>query len=403
MSEWREMALGDVLTLQRGFDLPARERTDGPYPIVSSSGVTGSHNAFKVDPPGVVIGRYGSLGQVHWVEQPFWPLNTSLWVKDFKGNDPRFVSLLLQTLNFDGSTASAVPGVNRNHLHLLPVRRPPVATQRRIAAVVSAFDDIIEINERRIELLEDLARSLYRAWFVQLRFPGHGQREGNALPAGWKVRSVGELTGGNRRGVTSGPFGSKLGRKDYVESGVPVIRGTNLDLGGGFRDSGFVYVSESKAETLGSSIAKPGDIVVTQRGTLGQVGLIPASARHERYVLSQSQMKVTVDEAVGTTEFVYEALRSAETIEWARNTAMTAGVPHINLSMLRELKLLCPPICLQRQFQDAVRPIRRLADALLASTEVLKTTRDLLLPRLIAGQLDISDLNLTDLLSQQVE
>jgi type I restriction enzyme, S subunit len=92
VSEWADAELGDLLTLQRGFDLPACERIDGPVPIVSSSGVTGSHNDPKVNPPGIVIGRYGSLGQVHWVEKPFWPLNTSLWVKDFKGNDPRFLS-----------------------------------------------------------------------------------------------------------------------------------------------------------------------------------------------------------------------------------------------------------------------------------------------------------------------
>lgn len=173
MSEWRDAQLGDVLTLQRGFDLPARDRVDGPYPIVSSSGVTGHHAVARVEPPGVVIGRYGSLGSVHWVSEAFWPLNTSLWVKDFRGNDPRYVSYLLRTVSMDGSTASAVPGVNRNHLHALPVRVPDVRTQRRIAAVLRAFDLVIEINERRIELLEGLANSLYREWFVRFRLPGY--------------------------------------------------------------------------------------------------------------------------------------------------------------------------------------------------------------------------------------
>ncbi|MBA2381727.1 MAG: restriction endonuclease subunit S, partial [Chloroflexi bacterium] len=162
-----------MLTLQRGFDLPGRDRLDGPFPIVSSSGVTGWHSVAKADPPGVVIGRYGSLGSVHWVTEPYWPLNTALWVKDFKGNDPRFVSYLLKTITVDGSTASAVPGVNRNHLHRLPVAVPSVKSQEVIARVLAAFDELIEINERRIELLEDLARSLYREWFVRFRFPGH--------------------------------------------------------------------------------------------------------------------------------------------------------------------------------------------------------------------------------------
>ena len=131
---WREIPLGDVLTLQRGFDLPKRDRRSGPFPIVSSSGVTGTHAEYKVAPPGVVIGRYGSLGSVHWVTDPYWPHNTALWVKDFKGNDPAFVRYLMETVSVDGSTASAVPGVNRNHLHQLPVGVPRLAEQRCIAA-----------------------------------------------------------------------------------------------------------------------------------------------------------------------------------------------------------------------------------------------------------------------------
>lgn len=130
MSEWREVTLGEVITLQRGFDLPKRAREPGPYPVVSSSGVMGSHIEAKVEPPGVVIGRYGSLGAVHWVTEPFWPLNTSLWVKDFKDSDERFVSYLLQTITYDGSSASAVPGVNRNHLHALPTNVPDRLSQR---------------------------------------------------------------------------------------------------------------------------------------------------------------------------------------------------------------------------------------------------------------------------------
>ena len=198
MSEWREASLGDVLTLQRGFDLPARDRVAGPFPIVSSSGVTGRHAVAKADPPGVVIGRYGSLGSVHWITEPYWPLNTSLWVKDFKSNHPRFVSYLLQTINVDGSTASAVPGVNRNHLHRIAVRVPSIATQKRIAAFLAAFDELIEINEGRIELLEDLARSLYHEWFVRFRFPGHGAPDPTAPPAAsmpgdWAVRPSSEV------------------------------------------------------------------------------------------------------------------------------------------------------------------------------------------------------------------
>jgi type I restriction enzyme S subunit len=206
VSEWRQLALGDVLTLQRGFDLPGRDRVEGPYPIVSSSGVTGWHAEAKVDPPGVVIGRYGSLGSVHWVTKPYWPLNTALWVKDFKGNDPRFVNYLLRTIAVDGSTASAVPGVNRNHLHRVPVMVPSVGLQRRIAAVLAAFDELIQINRRRIELLEGLAQSLYREWFGRSRFPGHKttsftESDLGPTPDTWAVCPLSDVASHVSRGI----------------------------------------------------------------------------------------------------------------------------------------------------------------------------------------------------------
>jgi type I restriction enzyme, S subunit len=93
---WRDCTLGDVVKLQRGHDLPDRLRREGSVPVVSSSGVTGRHSEAKAESPGVVTGRYGTIGEVFFVEEPYWPLNTALYVVDFKGNDPRFVSYLLR-------------------------------------------------------------------------------------------------------------------------------------------------------------------------------------------------------------------------------------------------------------------------------------------------------------------
>ena len=171
---WHECTLGDVIKLQRGHDLPERGRVDGPVPIVSSSGITGRHNVAKADPPGVVTGRYGTIGEVFFVDKPYWPLNTALYVVDFKENDPRFTAYLLRNLlkNYKSEKA-AVPGVDRNVLHLLKVRTTERRQQERVVSVLSAYDDLIENNRRRIALLEEAARMLYREWFVHFRFPGH--------------------------------------------------------------------------------------------------------------------------------------------------------------------------------------------------------------------------------------
>ena len=109
----------DVIKLQRGHDSPARLRRNGAVPVVSSSGVTGRHTEAKAEPPGVVTGRYGTIGEVFFLEEPYWPLNTALYVVDFKDNDPRFVSYLLRnTLRNYRTEKAAVPGVDRNVLHV---------------------------------------------------------------------------------------------------------------------------------------------------------------------------------------------------------------------------------------------------------------------------------------------
>ena len=147
------MRFKDFVTLQRGFDLPKTEMCDGPYPVVGSTSIIGRHNEYKANPPGVVMGRSGSLGTIQFVQEPYWPHNTSLWVKDFKGNDPRFVYYRLQGFNFARFNAGAgVPTLNRNHLDGLEVEVPDLPAQRCIASILSAYDDLIENNLQRIKI-----------------------------------------------------------------------------------------------------------------------------------------------------------------------------------------------------------------------------------------------------------
>ena len=128
---WTVGRLDDVLVLQRGFDLPSPERVPGPYPVVAASGPSGTHNRFMVQGPGVTTGRSGILGNVYFVQEDFWPLNTSLWIKEFKHSTPAYAFHLLRRLDFGLFNAgSAVPTLNRNHVHNLPVVVPPIARIR---------------------------------------------------------------------------------------------------------------------------------------------------------------------------------------------------------------------------------------------------------------------------------
>jgi type I restriction enzyme S subunit len=124
-SGWQLGRLDDLVVLQRGYDLPATQRTPGIYPVLSAGGLTGTHCEFKVRGPGVTTGRSGQLGAVYFVHEDFWPLNTSLYVKEFRASSPLHAYFLLQTLDFDSFNAgSAVPTLNRNHVHNLPVVVP---------------------------------------------------------------------------------------------------------------------------------------------------------------------------------------------------------------------------------------------------------------------------------------
>ena len=132
--DWDVLRLGAALRLQRGHDLPENRRQDGPFPVVSSSGASAWHSEARARGPGVVTGRYGTIGKVFYVEEDYWPLNTALYVIDFKGNHPKFASYLLMNIPFDtDADKSAVPGVNRNHLHTLPVALPTLREQSSIA------------------------------------------------------------------------------------------------------------------------------------------------------------------------------------------------------------------------------------------------------------------------------
>jgi type I restriction enzyme, S subunit len=164
-SSWSIASLGSHITLQRGFDITVAEQRAGAIPVVSSSGVSSFHDRAMVKGPGVVIGRKGKLGDSYYIPVDFWPHDTSLWVREFKGNIPRFIAILLKAMRLERfDAATSVPTLNRNFVHPVLVAVPPVAEQRRIIAVLDAYDgkanrDIEHLKELRFlkqGLMDDL-------------------------------------------------------------------------------------------------------------------------------------------------------------------------------------------------------------------------------------------------------
>lgn len=162
---WLLSRLGDVLELKRGYDLPAAARHHGGIPVYSSSGLTGFHSEARAQAPGVVTGRYGTIGKVYFVTEDFWPLNTTLYVSDFKNTEPLFAFQLLMLTDFNKfSDKAAVPGVNRNHLHEELFVIPPLALQRHFGRIagpcVERSAKGAQMNETLIQIRDALLSKL---------------------------------------------------------------------------------------------------------------------------------------------------------------------------------------------------------------------------------------------------
>ena len=376
---WRETRLGDVIELKRGYDLPKYKRLPGPVPVVSSSGPTDHHVKIKVEGPGVVTGRYGTLGQVFFIPQDFWPLNTTLYVRDFKRNDPQFIAYFLQGLDFSAySDKAAVPGLNRNHLHEKIVRFPTdIDEQRAMAHVLGTLDDKIELNRRTNETLEAMARALFKSWFVDFdpvrakmegRDPGLPQRitdlfpdrlvdsELGEIPAGWEVKALGD--------VLELTYGKAL-KADSRRGGSVPVYGSNGRVG---------WHDEKLAEGPG--------IVVGRKGTPGVVTWISTD-----FFAIDTTFIVMPKGGTQVLLFLFFALQQQDLPSIAADSA----VPGLNRHLAYMNRQLIPDAAVVERFDKQVGVFFTRRSQLEGESHVLAAVRDTLLPKLVSGELRVQN------------
>ncbi len=355
------MRFSDFVTLQRGFDLTKTEMRDGPYHVVGSTSIIGRHHEFKVEPPGVVTGRSGSLGVVQYIAVKYWPHNTSLWVKDFKGNDPKFVYYCMQGMDFARFNAGAgVPTLNRNHLDSLEVEVPPLPVQQRIAGILSTYDELIENNQRRIKILESMARNLYREWFVHFRFPDHENHPRvtsplGEIPEGWEVGRLDDVLVLQR--------GFDLPKALRAEGAVPIIASTGV--------TGFHNKVKVKA---------PG-VVTGRSGTIGEVLYV----QEDFWPLNTSLWVKEFPKSEPL--YAYYLLSSLNLKQFSAG----AAVPTLNRNSIHGMPVVVPPRDLQKRFQEIAGTMFVQFRTLSLKNENLRRTRDVLLPRLLSGQIKLED------------
>lgn len=392
--EWREATLGDMIELKRGYDLPQQKRVSGTIPIVSSSGISDYHNRAMAKGPGVVTGRYGTLGEVFYIAGDFWPLNTTLYVKDFKGNDPRFVSYFLRTLPFLAySDKAAVPGLNRNDLHLAPVRYPEdVTEQRAIADVLGTLDGKIKLNQEKNDVLEAIARTIFKSWFVDFR-PVHAKVEGRDpglpeplaelfpnsfdeselgnIPSGWEVRSLDDIAR-FLNGLALQKFPPKDGRF------LPVIKIAQLRAG---NTDG---ADKASAELGAEYVVTDGDVLFSWSGSLECVLWTGGTG-----ALNQHLFRVTSAQFPKWLYYLWINQHLPEFRRIAAAKATTMG--HIQRHHLSEAKIVLPSVALMNAADSYIAP---LLDAIVTTriqSRTLASLRDVLLPKLVSGEIQVEN------------
>lgn len=377
---WRTATLIDLVTLQRGFDITKAAQRPGDVPVVSSSGIGSYHDEAKAPGPGVVIGRKGTLGTVFFIDKPFWPHDTTLWVTDFHGNEPRYAYYFLKTLRLaEFDVGAANPTLNRNHIHGLPIRLPDRAAQGRIADVLSVYDDLIENNTRRIKILEEMARSLYREWFVNFRFPGHEKlrqvaTQAGPVPQGWPVRPLTEVIELNPRTTVA------------KEAEKPFVPMTSLS-----NDSMLITGVERREGNSGAKF-KNGDTLfarITPCLENGKTGYVQFLSDEDAVAFGSTEF-IVMRERELTREMIYLLARSEALRDHAiKSMSGATGRQRVQERCFDTFFVAVPPPSLRDRFSACVRPIFEAVYALARKNVHLRAARDLLLPRLVSGEIEL--------------
>jgi type I restriction enzyme S subunit len=316
--------------------------------------------------------------------------------------DVRFIKYFIDTIKIQMQSISR--GTTQDNLSLdkllsFDILTPPLSIQRKIATILSSYDDLIEKNTRRIKILEEMVQTIYLEWFVRYRFPGHEgvkvvETELGEAPDGWEVRNVGEI---------SKLFRGKSYRSEDLadKGGYPFLNLKCIDRDGGFRRDGIKrFVGDYKEE----NIAMPGDIIIALTDMTQERRIVARSARvpdigEKTYVMSMDVIKIAPEKNIDRA-YLYAMLRYSSFPDNVKQHANGVNVLHLNPDRIRDFAFILPTKRLQEQYGKFAENMLSQIDLLSRQNDVLIQARDLLLPKLISGELDVSELNITESLEK---
>ena len=368
-SNWKTCQLGDLITFQRGHDLPKTKMQGGKYPVVGSNGIIGYHNEYTTEAPSITIGRSGNVGKPFLFKGRSWSHNTSLYIKEYNAVDPIFIYYFLQTLDLGNyAGGSAVPTLNRNHIHTLNVYVPTdIDEQRRMGAVLSVIDDKIELNTAINENLESQAQAIFKSWFVDF------EPFGGVMPEDWRTGSLSEICGYSK---------DKVNIEDLTLDTYYSTENMQPNRQGAVQATTLPTIKQTTA-------CKKGNVLISNiRPYFKKIKYCFADCGCSTDVLCFVPNKSEY------SAFLYCALYSDKFFDY-----MVAGSKGTKMPRGDKQQIMMYPICIPsteyvEQFSKIVAPMLETVYTNRLEANDLAILRDTLLPKLMKGEIDVSEVKI---------
>jgi type I restriction enzyme S subunit len=410
MAAWQQTRLGNISQIYSGFAFRSQDLGEKGIPVVKIANIqnkrvspecadhlpvelcTEKLNRYFLQPDDTLIamtgaGSVGKVGKMPRAEGRFL-VNQRVGIvrPDSSLCDPAFVYFALsqdfyETKLYGLGLGAGQPNVSAKQIGELEIPFPPLAVQQRIAGILSAYDELMENSQRRIRLLEAMARALYREWFVHFRFPGHEKHPRVAsslgdIPQGWEMKSIQQFGA-----VITGKTPSKA-NTDFYGNDVPFVKTPDMH-GNMFILGTSDCLSTAGAESQANKTIPAGSICVSCIGTIGVVSITTENCQTNQQINSVVLVKTA------SREFLFLRLQDAKrTLENLGANGATMG--NVNKGKFEAMEIVCPPDDLLARYHRLVEPMFSEILSLFRQIQNLRRTRDVLLPRLLSGQVALN-------------
>ena len=375
----KQFKLGELLEIKYGKD--HKKLDDGKYPLYGSGGIMRYVNKYLYDDESILIPRKGTLTNLFYLNTPFSTVDTMFWSKIDKVKVfPKFLYYLLKTYDFSTlDEGAAIPSLTTKTLNIVSINIPKnKETQRKIASILSGYDDLIENNLKRIKILEEMAQQTYEEWFVRMRFPGYEtavMNEETGLPEGWEkkvLRDLGNIITGKTPSTTNDLF---------YNGDIPFIKTPDMN------NSIYVietnqYLTESGSNNQKGKLIGKNSLVVSCIGSAGVYSLVSKPSQFNQQI---NAITFNKEEYIFFTYGFAKGLKEKLEALGSNGATMT----NVNKSKFEQIEIIIPDEDLLNDFHNKVKNNFANILNLQSQNQRLRESRDILLPRLMMGMIEV--------------